>query len=293
MRAAVVEHRGPALDLREHQEVLRHAAAGVARPGVALLAGEHGAERLGNFLWVLGVGKQPSVHAVLDLRTEARRRGAQHGKGFPHRLRRCQGEAFAQRVLHDESRAALEDVHHERVLLARVHRERQNGDVLLHLRFEGEPLLAQRFEGRLPFRIVLHGGGVGADQHEAHQVQPAAVPLGVLLRQRQLVAFQVSEALQKRREPFQAVPARNLGDDGIKQESKVARLGRGRERAVRLEPQRGVREVRRQGRVRGRHERGVLQNAGELVRGQLPVLVAQRVNAGGMICAFASRKAGT
>src|SRR3712207_7842332 len=45
-------------------------------------------------------------------------------------------EALAQRVLRDDVRAGLERVHHERVRLARAHREREQRDVVAHVRLE-------------------------------------------------------------------------------------------------------------------------------------------------------------
>ena len=92
--------------------------------------------------------------------------------------------------------------------------------------------------------------------------------------------LQRAEAVEQRPEPLEAIPARNLRHHGPEQEPQVRALVGGGEAPVRLEAKRRVLERRGEHRVVGLHERGVAEHAGELVRRELAILVAQRVDGG-------------
>ncbi len=87
--------------------------------------GDEGVHSSGHRLEVRGIVDQDTRDAVLDLILDPAHSARDQWARLPHRLRDGEPEALGQALLHDYVGAPLDRVHHRRVLLDVVHRQRR------------------------------------------------------------------------------------------------------------------------------------------------------------------------
>src|SRR5262245_16007135 len=95
-----------------------------------------------------------------------------------------------------------------------------------------------------------------------------------------MTSLEPDEAVEQRTPALQPVPARHLEYDRTEQQLDLVRQERRPQAAVALQAQRGVLEGRLDRRAERRNQLCIDQYPDELVNGQLPVLVAERVERG-------------
>ena len=163
------------------------------------------------------------------------------------------------------------------VVLLRGHGQGEDRDIGLQVWGQRSVGLTELEEDLLALGIVVDRGRVGSGQDQADELEGTQM-VCVEIRAGFGAAFEPNEPFHQRNEAFQPVPARDLGDDRAEKEAEILRLGCGRPTAIGLESPCRLRVGRRHNGPPGLDQRGIGEDADEIVDLEVPVLVAERVD---------------
>ena len=103
------------------------------------------------------------MHAVHDLVLNPADGARNDCSSLPHRLRYSEAKSFAQALLNNYRRAALDCVHHESVFLYILHRQANQVNPIPSCDWKLLPPRDTIFEHQLSLRIVRYPTHVGTD----------------------------------------------------------------------------------------------------------------------------------